>query len=153
MFHVAHSLPCYNKEANTNRLDVCTVTWDAMGADLGFEYEFLNNSYAAGLAGMTIGSIFFIPAAMIFGRKPVYLFAALTMVLVNVGQARFQTRVQFIVLQVLAGLAGSINDTIIQMTVRSLVSMPKLLFQYLILFDVDIGSLLRPPTGHVEWRL
>ena len=124
-----------------------------MGADLGFEYEFLNNIYAAGLAGMTIGSIFFIPAAMIFGRKPVYLFAALTMVLVNVGQARFQTRVQFIVLQVLAGLAGSINDTIIQMTVRSLVSMPKLLFQYLILFDVDIGSLLRPPTGHVEWRL
>lgn len=99
-----------------------------MGAELGFEYEFLNNSYAAGLAGMTIGSIFFIPAAMIFGRKPVYLFAALTMVLVNVGQARFQTKVQFIVLQVLAGLAGSINDTIIQMTVRSLMSIPKLLF-------------------------
>lgn len=123
-----YSLLCHDTDTNTNRLDVCTVTWDAMGAELGFEYGFLNNSYAAGLAGMTIGSIFFIPAAMIFGRKPVYLFAALTMVLVNVGQARFQTKVQYIVLQVLAGLAGSINDTIIQMTVRSLVSIPKLLF-------------------------
>lgn len=128
MFPYRYSLVCHDAETNTNRLDVCTVTWDAMGAELGFEYEFLNNSYAAGLAGMTIGSIFFIPAAMIFGRKPVYLFAALTMVLVNVGQARFQTKVQFIVLQVLAGLAGSINDTIIQMTVRSLMSIPKLLF-------------------------
>lgn len=95
-----------------------------MGSELGFEYEFLNNSYAAGLAGMTVGSIFFIPSALIFGRKPVYLFAAMTMILVNVGQARFQRKEQYIVLQVLAGLAGSVNDTIIQMTVRSPVSMP-----------------------------
>lgn len=151
MFHVG-PIPRYT-EAKPNRLDVCTVTWDAMGADLGFGYEYLNNSYAAGLAGMTVGSIFFIPAAMIFGRKPVYLFAALTMVLVNVGQAIFQTKVQFIVLQVIAGLAGSINDTIIQMTVRSLISMPKLLFQCLTSFYLDIRSLLRSPTGHVEWSL
>lgn len=41
------------------------------------------------------------------------------MVLVNVGQAVFKTKTQYMVLQVLAGLAGSINDTIVQMTVCS----------------------------------
>lgn len=88
-----------------------------MGAELGFKYDFLNASYAAGLAGLAVGCIFFIPAALIFGRKPVYVLASMTMVLTNVGQALFQTRIQYIVLQALAGLAGSINDTIIQMTV------------------------------------
>lgn len=43
----------------------------------------------------------------------------LTMVLVNVGQAIFETRAQYIVLQVLAGLEGSTNDTIIQISVGS----------------------------------
>lgn len=94
-----------------------TVTWNALEDELGFDSGFLNNSYAAGLAGMTVGCIFFIPAALIFGRKPVFFIASLTMVLVNVGQALFRTKTQYIVLQVIAGLAGSINDTIIQMTV------------------------------------
>lgn len=101
----------------TKRLDVGTVTWDAMEAELGFEYDFLNASYAAALAGLATGCILFAPAALVFGRKPVYLCATLTMVLVNVGQAIFATKAQYIVLQVLAGLAGSINDTIIQITV------------------------------------
>ncbi|OJJ31457.1 hypothetical protein ASPWEDRAFT_54605 [Aspergillus wentii DTO 134E9] len=101
-------------------LDVGTVTWNALEDELGFDSGFLNNSYAAGLAGMTVGCIFFIPAALIFGRKPVFFIASLTMVLVNVGQALFRTKTQYIVLQVIAGLAGSINDTIIQMTISDL---------------------------------
>jgi len=90
-----------------------------MGAELGFESDFLNASYAAALTGLAVGSVLFAPSALIFGRKPVYLCATLTMVLVNVGQAMFKTKTQYIVLQVLAGLAGSINDTIIQISVGS----------------------------------
>lgn len=39
------------------------------------------------------------------------------MVLVNVGQATFKTRTQYLVIQVISGIAGSVNDTIFQMTV------------------------------------
>ncbi|KAB8230236.1 major facilitator superfamily domain-containing protein [Aspergillus alliaceus] len=101
-------------------LDVGTVIWPSLTAELGYRSKYLNDSYAAGLAGLAIGCIFFIPAAVLFGRKPVYIFASLAMVLVNIGQALFQTRVQYIVLQVLAGLAGSVNDTIVQMTIVDL---------------------------------
>ncbi|KAB8259763.1 major facilitator superfamily domain-containing protein [Aspergillus pseudonomiae] len=97
-------------------LDVGTVTWPALMEDLGYGEEYLNNSYASGLAGMAIGCIFFIPAADLLGRKPVYMFASFALVLSNIGSAVFQTRVQYIVLQAIAGLAGSVNDTIIQMT-------------------------------------
>lgn len=90
-----------------------------MEAELGFEHDFLNASYAAALAGLAVGCILFAPAALVFGRKPVYLCATLIMVLVNVGQAIFETKGQYIALQVLAGLAGSINDTIIQISVGS----------------------------------
>ncbi|KAF7592265.1 hypothetical protein BBP40_000467 [Aspergillus hancockii] len=101
-------------------LDVGTVTWPSLTAELGYEAEYLNASYAAGLAGLTIGCVFFIPVAVIFGRKPVYIFASTTMALVNVGQALFQTKAQYIALQVLAGLGGSVNDTLIQMTIVDL---------------------------------
>ena len=46
----------------------------------------------------------------------------MTMVLINVWRARFQMQAQYFALQILAGLAGSVNDTIIQMTVRPVVS-------------------------------
>ncbi|BAE64630.1 unnamed protein product [Aspergillus oryzae RIB40] len=101
-------------------LDVGTVTWPSLGEELGYGDGYLTDSYAAGLAGMALGCIFFIPAADLIGRKPVYLFASLIMVLANVGQATFQTRTQYIVLHTIAGLAGSVNDTIIQMTIVDL---------------------------------
>ena len=90
-----------------------------MEAELGFEHDFLTASYAAALAGLAVGCILFAPAALEFGRKPVYLCMTLTMVLVNVGQAIFKTKAQYVALQVLSGLAGSINDTIIQISVGS----------------------------------
>lgn len=98
-------------------LDVGTVTWPSLSSELGYGNAYLNNTYAAGLAGLAMGCIFFIPLASMVGRKPVYMAAATVMVLVNVGQALFQSKTQYVVLQVLAGLAGSVNDTIIQMTV------------------------------------
>ncbi|KAI9041846.1 major facilitator superfamily domain-containing protein [Aspergillus affinis] len=101
-------------------LDVGTVTWPSLTAELGYDSEYLTYSYAAGLAGLGVGCVLFIPAAVLLGRKPVYLCASLTMVFVNVGQALFRTKAQYIVLQVLAGLAGSVNDTIIQMTIIDL---------------------------------
>ncbi|KAG2416233.1 hypothetical protein HFD88_007426 [Aspergillus terreus] len=101
-------------------LDVGTVTWPSLSSELGYGNAYLNNTYAAGLAGLAIGCIFFIPLASMVGRKPVYMAAATVMVLVNVGQALFQTKTQYVVLQVLAGLAGSVNDTIIQMTIVDL---------------------------------
>lgn len=95
------------------------MTWPSLTDELGYDSEYLTYSYAAGLAGLGVGCVLFIPAAVLLGRKPVYLCASLTMVLVNVGQALFRTKTQYMVLQVLAGLAGSVNDTIIQMTVSS----------------------------------
>ncbi|KAL5356445.1 major facilitator superfamily domain-containing protein [Aspergillus floccosus] len=101
-------------------LDVGTVTWPSLSSELGYGNAYLNNTYAAGLAGLAIGCIFFIPLASMVGRKPVYISAAIVMVLVNIGQALFQTKIQYVVLQVMAGLAGSVNDTIIQMTIVDL---------------------------------
>lgn len=100
-----------------NSLDIGTVTWTPLTEEFGFSNMYLTASYASGLAGMGIGCFFLIPIAISFGRKPLYIFASLVMVLVNVGQAMFHTHAQYIILQVVAGLAGSINDTIMQMTV------------------------------------
>jgi len=98
-------------------LDVSTVTWPSLTKDFGFSDSELTASYAVSFAGLAVGCIFCIPIAISVGRKPVYLVASLMMVLINVGQAIFKTKTQYMILQVLAGLAGSINDTIVQMTV------------------------------------
>lgn len=92
------------------------MTWAAMAEELGFSYNFLNAGYAAGLGGLAIGCFFLIPSAVLFGRKPVYIFATFGMLLVNIGQAVFTTRTQYIALQVLSGLLGSVSEVLVQMT-------------------------------------
>jgi hypothetical protein len=52
--------------------------------ELDFDYDFLNDGYAAGLAGLAVGCIFFIPAAVLFGQKPVYLLSTFALLLVNI---------------------------------------------------------------------
>lgn len=77
-----HFLPD-SKKLNLGQIRCLYSDLGRNGSELGFGYNFLNNSYAAGLAGLAVGSVFFVPAALIFGRKAVYLFASITMVLVN----------------------------------------------------------------------
>lgn len=129
------------------------MTWPSLGEELGYGDGYLTDSYAAGLAGMALGCIFFIPAADLIGRKPVYLFASLIMVLANVGQATFQTRTQYIVLQTIAGLAGSVNDTIIQMTVSTVCWTTHLWCRAYVVRITDRGSFFRPPACNNEWYL
>ena len=123
--------------------------------DLGYGEEYLNNSYASGLAGMAIGCIFFIPAADLLGRKPVYMFASFALVLSNIGSAVFQTRVQYIVLQAIAGLAGSVNDTIIQMTVSTAGPVKEPIpSSELMRYEItDRGSFFCAPACNNEWYI
>lgn len=86
--------------------------------DLKVDYSQLNNASAINYAGTGAGCIFFIPFAVKYGRRPVYLVSTAMMAAMSFWSARMTTVAELYITNLLAGLAGSTNETIVQMTVR-----------------------------------
>jgi MFS family permease len=112
------------KEAQTDfrfsRLSVQTVFWQLQAPDLLVTFDQLTNALAINYAGTATGSIFFVPFAIKYGRRPVYLVSTAIMAGLAFWTAHMHSLTELYITSLLCGLAGSTNETIVQMTVRVL---------------------------------
>lgn len=70
--------------------------------------------------GTAVGCIFFIPLAVKYGRRSVYILSTAIMVATAVWQARMTSIFDLYLSQLIFGLASATNETIVQMTVADI---------------------------------
>ncbi|KAI1610876.1 serine/threonine kinase 16 [Exophiala viscosa] len=98
-------------------INASTPTWGPMNEELGYSYEILNDSYAAGCAALALGSLILIPFALKFGRRPLYLFSTVLQFALSIWSAKMQTVADLMLINILQCLFGSLAEAIVQMTV------------------------------------
>ncbi|KAH7389977.1 major facilitator superfamily domain-containing protein [Pyrenochaeta sp. MPI-SDFR-AT-0127] len=98
-------------------ISAITPTWAPMNIELGFSYEALNNSYATGSATLAIGALIFIPFALKYGRRPIYLLSLLGQFLVAIWAAKMTKAVELYLTQAFNCLLGALAEVIVQMTI------------------------------------
>ncbi|ETS85355.1 hypothetical protein PFICI_03380 [Pestalotiopsis fici W106-1] len=98
-------------------INAATPTWDPMNEELGYSFELLNDSYAAGCASLAVGSLLLIPFALKFGRRPMYLFSTALQFGLGIWSARMQTAADLMLINVLQCFFGSLAEVIVQMTI------------------------------------
>ena len=105
-----------------SRLTVAGPLWEPLNTSLGITYNELNWAYATNSGALAVGCVIFIPLALKFGRRPVYIATSAILTLTSVWQAKQTNRGDMFGAQVLSGLAGATNETLIQLTVSLLCS-------------------------------
>ncbi|KAJ5263511.1 hypothetical protein N7478_011116 [Penicillium angulare] len=98
-------------------IDVATVTWGSVNADLGFSFALLNDSYAAGCGALCIGGVFLIPFALKFGRRPIYVLSTAVQCGISVWSAKMETVADLMLVNVLSCIVGSLAEVLVQMTI------------------------------------
>ncbi|EXA41650.1 hypothetical protein FOVG_10117 [Fusarium oxysporum f. sp. pisi HDV247] len=98
-------------------IDVATPTWGPMHEELGYSYEALNNSYAAGCASLAVGACVLIPFALKYGRRPIYIFSSCIHFGVAVWSARQQTVPELMMVNIISCFVGALAEVVVQMTV------------------------------------
>jgi MFS family permease len=88
-----------------------------MNLELGFSFEALNNSYATGSATLAVGALIFIPFALKYGRRPIYLLSLLCQCAVAIWAANMKTTADLYLTQVFNCLLGALAEVIVQMTI------------------------------------
>lgn len=79
----------------------------------------LNNSYAAGTAALAVGCPLFVPFALRYGRRPVYLFTSAVIVGMAAWSAKMTTAGELFATQVLMNLVGVVNQTLFGLSVST----------------------------------
>ncbi|KAJ5273668.1 Major facilitator superfamily domain general substrate transporter [Penicillium angulare] len=101
-------------------LDISSVAYLYYEYELKLTYANLNQTSGAGYAGLAIGCLFFIPCVHKFGRRPLYLISAIVQFACAIWYAKFTTAGEMVAISLLAGLAGSISEAIVMITVVDL---------------------------------
>ena len=101
-------------------VDITPVVWASINKDLGISFRSLTVTYGINTAGLGIGCIIFIPFALKFGRRPIYLLSITVSMVSAIWQARVMTVGDLIGSNLISGLAGSISETICQLTVADM---------------------------------
>lgn len=132
--------------------------WEAMNQDLGFSFVDLNNSYGVSAATLSIGCLSFVPFALRFGRRPIYILTSLLMFITGIWSAKMQTIGDLMGTNAVMGLAGSVNEALFQMTVSDLFFVHQRgTLNGILLIMVTIGNYFAPvAAGYVgvseNWR-
>lgn len=106
-----------SQKADIYSLSIQLLFWQQMISDMGVNYTQLNTATSVNNAGLSMGCILFIPFARRYGRRPVYVASTALMAAMAFWTARMQTVAELYVTQLITGLAGAVNETIVQMTV------------------------------------
>ncbi|KAF4539041.1 MFS transporter [Lasiodiplodia theobromae] len=139
-------------------LDIGTVIWGDLNAELGISYTNLNNSFAANCAGLAVGCIFLIPYTVKYGRRPIYIFSCSLMLATAIWQAKMQTVTDLILANVLSGIGGAVSEAIVQMTISDLFFVhQRATMNGLYILMVAAGTFLAPVAAGVAavnqgWR-
>lgn len=88
-----------------------------MMEELGFTIELLNNGYATGSAALAVGALIFIPFALKFGRRTMYLVSLLGQMAVMVWSAKMENPADLILTNLFNCLLGALAEVIVQMTI------------------------------------
>ncbi|KAJ5665462.1 uncharacterized protein N7477_007910 [Penicillium maclennaniae] len=98
-------------------IDVATVTWGPVNAELGFSFALLNDSYAAGCGALCIGAVILVPFALKFGRRPVYIFSTAAQLGISIWSARMHNVADLMLVNILSCIVGALAEVLVQMTV------------------------------------
>lgn len=124
------------------RISAATPTWPAMMKELDFSIGLVNNGYATGSGALAVGAIIFIPFALKYGRRPVYLFSLAGQIAVMVWSAEMVTAGDLIGTNLCNCLFGAMAEVIVQMTVAGTYSFaPSLCVQPLTLVQMYSSSM------------
>jgi MFS family permease len=80
-------------------------------------YEELNISSAINSVGTAVGCVLFIPLSIKYGRRSTYLGSIVVMLAMAIWSAVAQNKWDIYFTNLFFGMAGSTNETIVQMTV------------------------------------
>lgn len=108
------------KTNDVRRISAATPTWPAMMKELGFSIKLVNNGYATGSAALAVGAIMFIPFALKYGRRPMYLFSLIGQIAIMIWSAKTMTAGDLIGTNLCNALFGALAEVIVQMTVAGM---------------------------------
>lgn len=94
-----------------------SLFWQFYVDDLNASFDELNNSLSINAAGLSLGCMIFIPFAIKFGRRPVYLASTLVIFIMSIWTARMTTVWELYVTNFVMGLAGAANESLVMITV------------------------------------
>lgn len=104
------------------RLSIQTLFWQYLIFDLDASFDELNTSSSINAAGCTIGCLIFIPFAIKYGRRPVYIISTAVMLGMSIWSAKMETVWELYTTNMFMGLAGATNEAIVGMTVSLILS-------------------------------
>lgn len=123
-----------------------------MVVDLGVTYTQLNWAMSVNFVGLSMGCVLFIPLARKFGRRPIYLFSTALMLVTSVWLGQIKSLSELYAANLLQGLAGATNESIVQITVCFQASILRAL--RLTSENVkDCGSFLCASSWKSEWSV
>ncbi|RKL14542.1 hypothetical protein BFJ68_g6505 [Fusarium oxysporum] len=92
------------------------IFWVLWNQEFGWSYGQLNNANALNYVGTTVGCILFIPPAVKYGRRSMYLLTTAIIFAMAIWSARMKTLTELYVSQLIFGLASATNESIVEMT-------------------------------------
>lgn len=126
-------------------VDIGTVSWGPLNTDLGISFAVLTGSFGLCCAGLAVGCVVFIPFALKFGRRPIYLVSITVSLAAAVWSGRMMTAGDLLGTNAVGGLAGSIAETICQMTIADIFFVHQRgTANGVYLLMVNVGSFLAP---------
>lgn len=79
----------------------------------------LNNSYAAGTGALAVGCLLFVPFALRYGRRPVYVLTCAIITAMAAWSAKMTTSGELFATQVIMNLVGVVNQALFGVSVRT----------------------------------
>lgn len=135
-----------------------SVVWGPQTRDLGWQFSELNRGYAFSIAGLGLGCPLFIPVAVKFGRRPVYLFGIVLSLGTSLWQAQMTSLYELYAISFLEGMAASLTEACVQMTIADLFPVEKRgTYNGMYIIAVSVGNfLILVPAGAITnlwgWR-
>lgn len=99
------------------RLNISPIIWQDYNTELGISYPNLNNAFAVNCAGLAVGCLIFIPFALKYGRRPVYIVSTAITFITAIWQALLRDLPNMMATQAISGMSGAVCDVVVQMTV------------------------------------
>ncbi|KAM5354660.1 hypothetical protein ACJ41O_001307 [Fusarium nematophilum] len=96
------------------------VFWVLWIPEFGWTYGQLNAASALNYVGTALGCILFIPPAVKYGRRSMYLLSTAVILATAVWSACLKTLPELYISQFIFGLASATNETIVEMTIADL---------------------------------
>ncbi|KAH8698741.1 putative MFS transporter [Talaromyces proteolyticus] len=101
-------------------LSIQPIFWQLMVVDLNVTYTQLNNAASVNFVGLSTGCVLFIPLAIKYGRRPVYLVSTALMLATSMWLGQIKSLSELYAANLLQGLAGATNESIVQITIADL---------------------------------